>query len=66
MQATATQAGIGRVIGAAGQSRADVVKAAVLAAMLGAFVVWGIGFSPIEVLHNAAHDARHSNIFPCH
>jgi cobalt transporter subunit CbtB len=29
-------------------------------------VVWGVGFSHIEALHNAAHDTRHSNAFPCH
>jgi cobalt transporter subunit CbtB len=25
-----------------------------------------VGFSRIEVIHNAAHDVRHSNAFPCH
>jgi cobalt transporter subunit CbtB len=37
-----------------------------MAALLGAFLVWVAGFSPIAVLHNAAHDTRHSMIFPCH
>jgi cobalt transporter subunit CbtB len=27
---------------------------------------YGIGFAGAEVLHNAAHDARHANNFPCH
>jgi cobalt transporter subunit CbtB len=40
--------------------------AAVMAALLGAFLIWGVGFSPIAVLHNAAHDTRHSIAFPCH
>jgi cobalt transporter subunit CbtB len=25
-----------------------------------------VGFSHIDVVHNAAHDVRHSNAFPCH
>jgi cobalt transporter subunit CbtB len=37
----------------------------VLAMLLGAFLVLGAGFSPISVIHNATHDARHA-MFPCH
>jgi len=29
-------------------------------------MVWGVGFSHIEAVHNAAHDTRHANAFPCH
>lgn len=36
-----------------------------LAMVLGAFLVLGAGFSPISIIHNAAHDARHA-MFPCH
>lgn len=36
------------------------------AALLGLFVVGGVGFSHMEVVHNAAHDYRHSTGFPCH
>ena len=36
------------------------------AALLGVFIVGGVGFSHIEALHNAAHDYRHSMSFPCH
>ena len=43
-----------------------VLIAAAVAALLGALVVWGVGFSPIAALHNAAHDTRHSMAFPCH
>ena len=46
--------------------RSAALIAAALAALLGAFVVWGVGFSPIAALHNAAHDTRHSMAFPCH
>jgi len=39
---------------------------AVMAMVLGLFVVGMVGFSHIDVVHNAAHDVRHSNAFPCH
>jgi cobalt transporter subunit CbtB len=47
-------------------SRSETVIAAFFAALLGAVVMWGVGFSHIDVLHNAAHDTRHSTGFPCH
>jgi len=50
----------------AASDRATTVVAALCAAMLGFFVVWGVGFSHIPALHNAGHDTRHSNAFPCH
>ena len=37
----------------------------VFAILIGAFLVLGAGFSPIAVIHNATHDARHT-FFPCH
>lgn len=33
---------------------------------LGLFVVYCVGFSPFTRAHNAAHDTRHANGFPCH
>ncbi|WP_348761661.1 CbtB domain-containing protein [uncultured Salinisphaera sp.] len=36
------------------------------AALIGLFVVYGVGFSHIMPVHNAAHDVRHSAVFPCH
>lgn len=39
---------------------------ALMAMMLGVVVVGMVGFSHIDVVHNAAHDVRHSNAFPCH
>jgi cobalt transporter subunit CbtB len=45
---------------------AGVVLPVLLAALLGVFVVWGAGFAGSDILHNAAHDARHANGFPCH
>jgi cobalt transporter subunit CbtB len=47
-------------------ARPEAFVGAVLAAFLGAVLIWGVGFSHIEVLHNAAHDTRHSTGFPCH
>ncbi|MFD2030165.1 CbtB domain-containing protein [Ancylobacter dichloromethanicus] len=37
-----------------------------LAALLGVFVLGGVGFSHISAVHNATHDVRHANAFPCH
>jgi cobalt transporter subunit CbtB len=34
--------------------------------LLGAFLLLGAGFAPLDIAHNAAHDARHSFAFPCH
>jgi cobalt transporter subunit CbtB len=36
------------------------------ALILGALLLYGVGFTSMEILHNAAHDARHSFSFPCH
>jgi cobalt transporter subunit CbtB len=46
--------------------QASVVIQALLAMSLGVFIVGVVGFSHIDVVHNAAHDTRHSNAFPCH
>jgi cobalt transporter subunit CbtB len=43
----------------------SALLAGVFAVLLGAFLVLGAGFSPIAVIHNATHDARHT-FFPCH
>ena len=43
-----------------------VISQAVLAMMLGLFIIGMVGFSHIDAIHNAAHDVRHSNAFPCH
>ena len=52
--------------GAAAGARASAAGAALLAALLGLFLLWGVGFAHISAFHNAAHDTRHSNSFPCH
>jgi cobalt transporter subunit CbtB len=47
-------------------ARAGTAVPALLAALLGLFLLWGVGFSHLSAFHNAAHDTRHSNAFPCH
>lgn len=39
---------------------------ALVAAALGLALLYVAGFAEQEVLHNAAHDTRHSAAFPCH
>ena len=52
------------------RSRSAVLKdrliPALMAAGLGAVLLFGAGFASMEALHNAAHDSRHSAGFPCH
>ncbi len=52
---------------AAGEAdRGARVRAALIAGLLGAFILLGTGFAGPHTLHNAAHDARHAFAFPCH
>ena len=39
---------------------------AISGAVFGLFLIFGVGFANPDVLHNAAHDSRHSFAFPCH
>ncbi|WP_286786388.1 MULTISPECIES: CbtB domain-containing protein [Pseudomonas] len=34
--------------------------------LVGAALIYFAGFSHMELVHNAAHDTRHSAAFPCH
>ncbi|ARU56796.1 cobalt transporter subunit CbtB [Oleiphilus messinensis] len=36
------------------------------AGLLGLAIVFAVGLSPMDVVHNAAHDTRHAIAFPCH
>jgi cobalt transporter subunit CbtB len=47
-------------------SRTDVLTAAAVALVAGMMLVATVGFAHPELLHNAAHDWRHSMSFPCH
>jgi cobalt transporter subunit CbtB len=44
----------------------DRLLVAVLGAVIGTFILLGVGFASANLIHNAAHDARHVNSFPCH
>jgi cobalt transporter subunit CbtB len=57
---------IGARAGSRNSARSQRLMAAAMAVLFGGFLVWGVGFSPIDILHNAAHDTRHSMAFPCH
>ena len=52
--------------GAPSGAKAVSAVPAVMAAVLGLLMLWGVGFSPISAVHNAAHDVRHAAAFPCH
>ncbi|MGX5773480.1 CbtB domain-containing protein [Methylorubrum zatmanii] len=45
---------------------AEGARALLVAAFLGLGLVFVAGFAPATVLHNAAHDFRHAQNFPCH
>jgi cobalt transporter subunit CbtB len=53
-------------VGTDARAGSETRIAAALAVVLGLFLLWGVGFSHIPALHNAAHDTRHSLAFPCH
>ena len=40
--------------------------AATIGFLLGMFLLLGVGFAGPDIIHNAAHDTRHANTFPCH
>ncbi|ASF46613.1 CbtB domain-containing protein [Methylovulum psychrotolerans] len=44
----------------------DKLASSVLTALLGLVLVYAAGFAESAILHNAAHDGRHSASFPCH
>jgi cobalt transporter subunit CbtB len=56
---------ISSTLGASASSASRATQLA-LSALLGLFVIGFVGFSHMEVVHNAAHDYRHSLAFPCH
>ncbi len=47
-------------------TRTAVVLPAVVAALLGLFILYGVGIAQPNLIHNAAHDTRHALAFPCH
>lgn len=57
---------MGMRIASAGLAVRGEVVGAMSALLLGAFIVFMVGFAGAEVLHEAAHNTRHSIAFPCH
>ena len=53
---------------AAGRSlpQARTWPAALAAILFGVVILYVAGFASAPLLHNAAHDTRHSQGFPCH
>lgn len=47
-------------------SLSDRLVVALLGGLIGIFILLGVGFASANLVHNAAHDARHVNSFPCH
>jgi len=64
--------GVGGILGATagvslvGRGRLGRPFQLALAGLLGLFIVVFVGFSHLDAVHNAAHDHRHSMVFPCH
>ncbi len=50
----------------ASYSRASLMVQTLAALTFGMVILFAVGFAPLEVAHNAAHDVRHSLAFPCH
>jgi len=52
------------------QAKPDLTVSAIKqifgAIILGGVLLYGVGFASMDVVHNAAHDARHAFAFPCH
>lgn len=47
-------------------SLSDRITTGILALLIGGFLVFGAGLANSAVLHDTAHDVRHSYGFPCH
>ncbi len=47
-------------------TKTAAVLPAILAMIFGIFLVFGTGFAQPTSMHNAAHNTRHANAFPCH
>ena len=46
--------------------RSQALRAASIALLLGFGLIFITGLAYPELIHNAAHDSRHSLSFPCH
>ncbi|NRB38442.1 MAG: CbtB-domain containing protein [Pseudomonadales bacterium] len=48
------------------QTTVSLFSQNIAAMAFGAILLFAVGFLPMEVAHNAAHDTRHALAFPCH
>ena len=55
-----------RVLSGGSIRRTKAVGPAMAAILLGAFILYGVGFAQPRLLHDAAHDVRHAFALPCH
>jgi cobalt transporter subunit CbtB len=44
----------------------EALRFGIAAILLGILFIGITGFAPIDAIHNAAHNTRHSISFPCH
>ncbi len=47
-------------------ARHESIRYGIAAILFGIVFIGVTGFAPIEAIHNAAHNTRHSISFPCH
>ena len=48
------------------KDRAEALRAAFIAAIIGGGLIFLTGFAHSQTIHNGAHDTRHGLSFPCH
>ena len=48
------------------KSAVSVMAQSMAALVFGVLILFAVGFAPMDVAHNAAHDTRHALAFPCH
>ena len=46
--------------------RPEALRYGIAAILLGIVFIGVTGFAPIQAIHDAAHNTRHSVSFPCH
>jgi cobalt transporter subunit CbtB len=53
-------------IAVAALAQREALRWGITAILLGIVFIGVAGFAPLEAIHDAAHDTRHSISFPCH
>ena len=44
----------------------EIAKARLMAVIFAGAMLFTVGFAHSSAIHNAAHDTRHVQVFPCH